>query len=219
MRKNILFLFSLFLFVMSVSGVNTVYSGDNHMMVSPTSATKAADIRVTLNSLLREHVFLATSATGAALGGRSEEFKSAAQALDGNSVDIANAIGSVYGRDAGEAFLPLWRKHIGFFVDYTNGVATKDMVKQEKAVNDLLGYTKDFAAFLNSASPSLPLDTVASLSKTHVITLKAVVDIQATGDSAGAYQAIRKAAAHMQNIADPLAEAIVQQFPQTYASR
>lgn len=217
MRRNILFLFSLFIFVVSVSGAGQVYAGGKHVMVSPTSATKAADVRVALNSLLREHVFLATAATGAALGGRSDEFQSAATALDGNSVDIANAIGSIYGEDAGEAFLPLWRKHIGFFVDYTTGVATKDEAKQQKAVSDLLGYTKDFAAFLNSASPALPVDTVAELSKTHVITLKAVVDTQATGNSEEAYKAIRKASAHMQMIADPLAETIVQQFPKIYA--
>jgi hypothetical protein len=56
----------------------------------------------------------------------TERKEPTAAALDGNSVDIANAIGSVYGKDAGESFLPLWRKHIGFVVDYTVGVATKE---------------------------------------------------------------------------------------------
>src|SRR5262245_21207287 len=90
---------------------------------APTSATKAAELRAGLNALFREHIFLAAAATGAALAGREAEFKAAAGALDGNSVDIAKAIGSVYGKDAGDAFLPLWRKHIGFVVDYTVGVA------------------------------------------------------------------------------------------------
>src|SRR5581483_3522810 len=89
------------------------------------------------------------------------------------------ANGSVYGPNAEKAFLPLWRRHIGFFVDYTTGVATKDKAKQEKAVNDLLAYTKEFGAFLHSASPSLPADAVAELVKEHVLTLKAVVDDQA----------------------------------------
>ena len=84
----------------------------------------AANLRNTLNLALREHAIIAAMATGSALGGRDAEFKAAAGALDANSVDISKAIGSVYGPDAEKAFLPLWRKHIGFVVDYTVGIAT-----------------------------------------------------------------------------------------------
>ena len=96
------------------------------MAGQPTSATKAADLRVALNALLGEHVVLAASVTQGALAGRQAQFTGAAAALDANSVDIATAIGSVYGGDAERAFLPLWRKHIGLAVDYTAAVAAKD---------------------------------------------------------------------------------------------
>ena len=39
----------------------------------------------------------------------------------------------------------------------------------------------------------------------------------AAGDAAGSYAALRTAASHMQMIADPLAAAIVQQFPEKFA--
>ena len=177
-----------------------------------------AGLRTTLNLGLREHAYLAGAATNAALGGRDGEFKAAAGALDANSVDIAKAIGSVYGKDAEQAFLPLWRRHIGFFVDYTEGVATKDKAKQDKAVSDLIGYTQDLGAFLQSANPNLPKQVVADLVKHHVITLKSVVDAQAANDQTGAYTAMRAAAGHMQMIADPLAVAIVKQFPDRYTA-
>jgi hypothetical protein len=176
----------------------------------------AAGLRTTLNMLLREHAYLAGAATGAALGGRDAEFKAAAGALDGNSVDIAKAVGSVYGADAERAFLPLWRQHIGFFVDYTVGVATSDRAKQDKAVGDLVAYSQDFGAFLQSASPRLPKQVVADLVKHHVVTLKTVVDAQAAKDPAKAWSGVRTAAAHMQMIADPLAETIVKQFPERF---
>ncbi len=182
------------------------------------SDSKPAALRVALNNALREHAILAAFATNAALGGRQAEFQAAAGALDGNSQDVAKAIGSVYGQGAQDAFLPLWRKHIGWFVDYTVGVATKDKAKQDKAVNDLVGYTQDFGAFLNSANPNLPKDVVAGLVKTHVLTLKDVVDAQGAGDQAKAFAALRKATAHMQMIADPLAGAIVKQFPDKFAA-
>ena len=179
----------------------------------------SSDLRTGLNSLFHEHIFLAAAATGAALGGRDGEFKAAAGSLDANSVDISKAIGSVYGAGAEQAFLPLWRKHIGFVVDYTVGVATKDDAKKNKAVNDLVQYTQDFGAFLSSANPYLPKEVVAGLVKDHVLTLKDVIDAQATGDMNKSYMAIRTAAGHMGMIADPLAAAIAKQFPERFAQR
>ncbi|HET9907729.1 MAG TPA: hypothetical protein VFQ23_13840 [Anaerolineales bacterium] len=178
--------------------------------------TGAADLRVALNLLLAEHTSLAASATSAALGGRNDEFEAAAAALDTNSVDLSEAIESVYGADAGEAFLALWRSHIGFFVDYTTGVATQDQAKQDKAVEDLTGYATDFGAFLSGANPNLTQDAVAGLVTEHVLTLKDVVDAQASGDATAAFTSLRMAYGHMQMVADPLAEAIVQQFPENF---
>ena len=182
-------------------------------------AAASASLRTGLNLSLREHVYLAAAATNAALGGRKPEFEAAAAALDGNSVDVAAAIGAVYGADAGKAFLPLWRKHIGFVVDYTVGAATKNKAAQDKAVADLVAYTEDFGAFLSSANPNLPKDVVADLVKHHVVTLKDVIDPQAAGDQAKAYTMLRAAAGHMGKIADPLAAAISKQYPDRFASR
>lgn len=186
------------------------------MQPQVTPNTKAAALRSTLNTLLQEHVYLAASATNAALGGREAEFKAAADALDANSVDLSKAIGSVYGAEAERTFLTLWRSHINMFVDYTVGVAAGDRARQDKAVNDLIGYTQSFGSFVNSAT-GLPKDAVADLVKTHVLTLKEVVDAQAAKDQVKAYTALRKAAEHMKMVADPLAEAIVKKFPEKFS--
>lgn len=178
----------------------------------------ASDLRVGLNRLLAEHVDLAAAATGAALGGRQPEFAAAAGALDANSVALAKAIGSVYGKDAEAAFLPLWRRHIGFFVDYTTATAKKDAKGQQQAVEELVGYATTFAAFLNAANPNLPIPVVADLVKSHVVGLKGVVDAQAAADWATAYTRLREASSHMQMIADPLASAIAKQFPDKFVS-
>ena len=190
--------------------------------IAPTAAVQAheiksaSDLRTALNMLLAEHAALAASATGAALGGRPDEFEAAAGALDANSQALAGAIGLVYGKGAQDAFLPLWRKHIGFFVDYTMATAKKDMGGKEKAVNDLLGYTQDFGAFLESANKRLKQEAVADLVKSHVLTLAAVVDAQAAKDHAKAYEAERVAFAHMQHVGDALAKAIALQYPKKF---
>lgn len=215
------------------AAIRTAY-GHMHMIGDPLAAaiakqmpqkftgksdSAAANLRNILNLALREHAILAAMATGSALGGRAAEFNAAANAVDGNSVDIAKVIGSVYGADAEKAFLPLWRKHIGFVVDYTTGLATKDKAKQDMAVTDLVRYADEFGAFLTSANPKLPKSTVAALVKDHILTLKDVVDAQAAREWPKVYANLRMAAGHMAMIADPLSMAILQQFPERYAQR
>ena len=202
---------------LAVAGCGSMNSMHSSAMMAEKSGWSAADLRTGLNSLFGEHVLIAAVATSHVLGGRDAAFQGAVGGLDANSVDISKAIGAVYGPDAEKAFLPLWRKHIGFFVDYTTGVATKDKAKLDKAVNDLVRYSDDFGAFLSSANPNLPKSVVADLVKTHVVTLKDVVDAQAAGDWPKAYSAIRSAYHHMQMIGDPLAAAIVKQFPTRFA--
>jgi hypothetical protein len=175
-----------------------------------------ATLVTTLTMGLREHVFLASGSTGAALGGRAEEFMAAASALKSNSKSLTEAISNIYGPDAGKAFGPLWERHIGMVVEYTTGLAAKDKAKQDKAVNDLVQYSADFGAFLSTASPALAKETVTELVKTHILTLKDVIDAQSKKDLAGAYTKLRTAADHMKALANPLADALVQQFPDKF---
>ena len=54
--------------------------------------------------------------------------------------------------------------------------------------------------------------------KDHILTLKPVIDAQAAGDQPKVYTFLRAATSHMRMIADPLAEAIVKQFPQKFGA-
>ena len=169
----------------------------------------AVDFRVALNQLLQEHLFLASFATDAAIGGRTDEFAAAGAALNTNGTDLGAAIGGLFGADAQDEWNRIWSAHNGFFVDYTTGVATGDVAMQDQAVSDLTEtYVPEFSAFL--AGPTgLPEDALAELVTEHVLTTKAIVDAQGSGDAAGAADADRQAAMHMRMLGDPLAEAIV----------
>ncbi len=125
--------------------------------------------------------------------------------------------GSVYGPDAEKAFLQLWRKHIALIVDYTTGLAKKDKAMQDTAMTNLTVYSADLGTFLNvTTNKNISADAVNGLVKTHVLTLKDVIDAQSSKDAAKVYPALRKAFAHMAMIADPLADAIVKQFPDKF---
>jgi len=175
----------------------------------------AGELRVALNNLLAEHTFLAASATGEALQGNTPGFEAAAAALDENSVELADAITSVYGEDAGAAFLDQWRAHIGFFVDYTTASAAGDEAAKSEAVENLGVYITDFAAFLAGAT-GLPQDALETGLQEHVMGLAAVVDAQAAGDPAMTYSGLRAAYLHMQALGDALAGAITGQFPEMF---
>ena len=176
-------------------------------------SSKAADLRVTLNNLLGSHVYLAGLPVRMALGGSDPGFKAGLATLDKNSVELSKAIGSVYGTAAEARFLELWRAHLGMFVAYTQAVAKNDAAGKTKALADLDGYRADFDAFISGANPNLPKGAVANLLVMHVTGIAKAIDLLAAKDYASAYPQLKTAEDHSMMIADPLAEAIVIQFP------
>jgi hypothetical protein len=181
------------------------------------ASSGGAGLRSTLTAGLQEHEYTAGIAffCGVNFGLDSAEFGAGADVLDANSRGLADAIGSVYGDAAGKAFLPLWRKHIGFFVDYTTASTTGDDAGMERAREALDGYRGDFGAFLASANPTLTKDAVADALIPHVASTLAAIDAVVAKD-ASQFSKVRIAAGHMPGIAGVLAGAIAAQFPERF---
>jgi len=175
-----------------------------------TTTTKAAELRAGLTYLLEEHVQLAGIATGTAIAKKGNlkdpAVQAAVGALDANSVALSKAVGSAYPK-AEAPFLASWRQHIGFFVDYTLGKATKNAAMTAKATKDLDGYRTRFGQLINSVVPELPADAVANELKPHVASLFAAIDAQVAGDPKQ-FQLLQAAADHMPMTAAILAGGI-----------
>lgn len=178
----------------------------------PADVDLAADeLRAELNTLLQEHVYLAGFATGQALQGNEAGFEAAAtQLTEGNTGDLADLMGAVYGDDVREQFFGFWNSHIDMFVDYTMATAEGDEAGQDDAVDRLLGYAAELADTLEQIT-GLPADASQPGIEMHVTTLKDAVDAQAAGDASQAYTNLREAALHMDGLAEPLAQAIADQ--------
>jgi len=182
------------------------------------AASGAAKLQATLTNLLDSHVYLASvTLEQAALNGLdSPQVKAASASLDQNSQDLAAAVESVYGAEAGKQFLDLWRKHIGFFVDYTVGKLSNDPKMAKKALKDLDGYRADFGALIESATEGgLPKDAVAEALIPHVNSLAKAIDLLAAGDG-DVFGQIHEAAHHNTMLATTLAGAITTQFPDQF---
>jgi hypothetical protein len=179
----------------------------------------ASELRGTLTAALTEHVYLAgiTISQGVADGTDSDGFDAAAAELDENSMDLAGAIGSVYGDEARKDFLELWREHIGFFVEYTEARAGGDEQAAMQAEEKLDGYRSGFGAFIGSANPELPADAVAAELEPHVESVLAAIDRVVEGE-AEAFEALREAASHMPGTAETLADGIAKQNPEQFPS-
>ncbi|HUB24322.1 MAG TPA: hypothetical protein VL992_02755 [Tepidisphaeraceae bacterium] len=179
--------------------------------------TPAATLRERIDSLLQERVALACDATGAALAGRNDEFIAAANALDSNSQEFAAAIGSIYGADAQNAILKLWRDQTEYLVDYTQGVLSGDQAKQTAAKVNLVSAADEIATYLETLTNGrLKKEVVAEMIKTHVSIMADIISAQQAKDYATAYNKQRDAEHQVLNIGDPLADAIVDQFPEKF---
>ena len=176
-------------------------------------------LQQTLTDLLDSHVYLASITVYAGLtsGLDSPQFEAAAATLDQNSQDLAAAIESVYGAEAGDAFLKQWRQHIQFFVDYTAAKATDDQAGANKALKQLEQYKKDFSEFLDSATGGeLPSDAAADALQMHVNSLVDAIDAAVAGDPKVFDKIYEAATGHMPMTASALAGAITAQFPDKF---
>jgi hypothetical protein len=179
--------------------------------VAAPDTSEAAALRATLTSLLSDHVWLAGNALDTAVRKQGDlkdpQVVGAVKSLDANSVALAKTLGAVY-PDAEKPFLASWRQHIGFFVDYTLGKATKNDKQVAQAKADLDAYRTSFGQLINSVVPELPADALAEELVPHVDSLFAAIDASVAGKAD--YQTkLTIAASHMPMTAAVLTSGIV----------
>ena len=203
----------------SAAGAVSAQGVHAHAAPAATMQTSAADLRVTLNRLFGEHAILAIAATQSGYSG-GKDFRALARALDRNSVELANAIGSIYGASARKEFLNgkfMWRDHIKFFVNYTVAKVQKNKAGQKQAVDSLMGYIGKFSNFLATAT-GLPSSALRASITEHVMQLKGQLDAYAAGNYNRSFTITRSAYKHMGMTADTLSAAIVKKFPNKFSS-
>ena len=172
-----------------------------------------AETRTALTYLLQEHVYLAGAALGQAIdaGGdlTTPNVAAAVATLDANTVELSDLVGSVAGQENGDAFLGLWRQHIGFFVDYTLAEATGNAEMKAQALTDLEGYQQAAGDFFdNITGGEIKPEVLVPGLQEHVETLTAAIDSMVAADPA-AFTQLRVAGQHMPMAALLLATGIV----------
>jgi hypothetical protein len=174
--------------------------------------TPATALRVLLGRLLGEHSFLLMESI------RAESFDARdagalRAALDANSADLSDAIGSVYGAAARDGFSKLWDQHIDLLIAHAEAKREGRAGDADAALAALTRFRHDFAQFLASANPMIDGHGEADAVQLHLDQVIAFTD----GDYVKAYEAEREAFRHMFAFGDHLARAIGTQFPDKFA--
>lgn len=179
--------------------------------------SKAAELQVTLRDLWVDHIFWVRSVVFATKFGDTDATKVAEENVVKNAKDIAAAVGSFYGKEAGDKLFSLLAGHYGAIKEYLTASMAGSKEGKDVAVDKLKKNAEEIAVFLNGANPrNWPKDTLVSLLLAHgghhIAQIDAVVG-KDYGTEATTWEAMKK---HIYTIADALAGGIEKQFPKKF---
>jgi len=181
---------------------------------SPASAVPAAPkLDTAMRSLWHGHAVHTRDYALAVHAHDSAKAKAAADAVVANAKQIADAVGSFYGKPAGARMLELLAGHWGGVKALTDARAANDSAAENKAMGDLQSNATEIAKFLAGANPNLPENAVQRLLATHVAHHSTQIEQIMSGNMKGEQATWRMMQAHMDTISDALAAAIAKQFP------
>lgn len=182
-----------------------------------TSNEKTAQLGVTLDGLLREHVSSSLTVTRNIVDGASaEKQKGAEDAQTANAVAIANAVGSIYGDEAKTAITTPFVEHITNSNNYAKAVAANDMAAQESSLTALQANLREVATVFNSVIPSLSVDTLYDALNAHETLLNDAVKEYKAGNFTKAYELESEALTQISGGAAALTGGIVASKPDMF---
>jgi hypothetical protein len=173
------------------------------------------ELRQSMRKLWSDHVIWTRQyIVSAAMDDPSAQ--AAAARLMKNQEDIGNAIVPFYGAAAGARLTDLLKQHIQIAVDLVAAAKAGDAARQADADARWHRNAADIAAFLSSANPNWPRQTVLDMLNQHLAftTQEATARLQHRwSDDVAAFDRIYPQALSM---ADALSDGIIRQFPNRF---
>lgn len=137
-----------------------------------------------------------------------------AQRLLQNQADIGSAVGSFYGKAAGEKLAGLLKEHILTAATLIDAARNGDTVKKEEASKQWYANADEIASFLSAANPnSWPLVEMKTMMRHHLDLTTAEVVAGLTKNWAADIAAYDDVHGQILKMADMLSAGIVKQFP------
>lgn len=184
-----------------------------HASATPVATVPAPKLQATLRALWHGHVEKTRAYAFAVKAGDDVRSEAAADAVVANARQLADAVGSFYGKPAGERMLALLAGHWGAVKAMTDAERAGNRNGVNTAMSAMTQNAGEIAVFLSGANPYLPQDAVRSLLLAHGAHHAAQIGEVMRGDrnaEAKTWAAMQK---HMDAIADAMAGALAKQFP------
>ena len=173
--------------------------------LSIVAGRSGADVRVALDSLLQEQVYLVAAAMDASSNGRLDELIGASSALDQNSRAIAQLIGAVKGQATAQALADAWRAQAADLVQLArpqpDPSVAADLERQGSAIAALV------------ALDQLSASAAEDLLRQRVAAFRAVADAVAGRDPVAAAAQVQATVLGSDALARPLSAAISATVP------
>jgi hypothetical protein len=177
---------------------------------------KTCELKLALRDLWTGHIFWVRNVVLTTKQGEKEAAKVAEEQVVQNAKELANSITPYYGKEASAKLFNLLAGHYGAIKDYMSAAYGGDKKAENLAADKLKKNAEVIAAFLSSANPNWPKETVLSLLVEHGGHHMAQIDaINAKNYSSEAqtWDAMKE---NVYVIADALADGIVKQFPKKF---
>lgn len=187
-----------------------------HAAVAPATdpATVAAPkLQATLRTLWRGHVAQTRAYAMAVKAGNDKRARKADADVVANAKQISGAVAGFYGKAAGDRMLTLLAGHWGAVKQMTDAAKRKDAAGDARALETLTSNAREIAEFLSGANPYLPKDAVFGLLAAHGAHHSTQISQIMKGDMKAESATWQAMQAHMDTIADALAQALAKQFP------
>jgi hypothetical protein len=174
---------------------------------------KAVDFRVSLDTLLQEHAYLATMTTSAVAAARSTEQAAALTAMAANADSLGMLLSSVFGASTGTRFDQIWSARDAELVVYAgNG----DVATRQSAHDSLTGsFVAQFLSLVRDAT-DLTGAEISSAVQSQVADTVKVIDDQRSKSANVVAPDDHTAAAATIPIGDLIATATVSKLPSKF---
>ena len=172
--------------------------------LSVLAGRSGADVRVALDRLLQEQIFLVALGIDAASNARLDELLGVSSALDQNSIVLAEVLWAVKGQPAAESFLGAWRGQNADLIQYAQGQTSSssiDLGRRGSAIAEQLT--------LGDFSAALVEDLLRARNQAQL----GLADATLSHNPVEVNRRVRQVATGSDDIGRPLAAAIAAQTP------
>jgi len=179
----------------------------------------AAAMRAGLTGRLAADAYLMLLRANAIVrfGANSDSATAAAEAADANAVAFTQLLSSVYGEDAGQRALKLWRVQARLLAGYARAKVAKDDDAATAALRGLDTWRDELSNLLAGFNPTLNADRLAAQLAPFVDARTAAVRADSS-HSEKTYARQQEAAARGAELAATLARGISAQYPEKFGA-